>query len=287
MHLKSTALFSALLLTVAGCSHERETDYAHLKSLQDYRVPLDSQPFAAGVPKRAMFIFPHADDEVAHAGTIAYLKSLGAEVKLYTLTQDNDPAKKPVRAAELRCAVKALSIDAFKQGDFYNNSWDDVLKDSVSFWPDHLPAIEAAISREIDSFRPSSIYLYDTLIGGYGHPEHLLTSKATFRALRKLPAPAAGGVRRVYRSTLPERLDTTLLGELPTYWMYRDKNHGQGKPAPTLAYDITRFWPAKAAAARCHASQEHVMRKFYLKPEGNDSLHFHTFDREYYVVTNR
>ena len=273
------------LLIFAACTKHKAVDYARFKALQDYGVPLDAQPFPDGAARRAMFIFPHADDEVAHAGTIAYLKSLGAQVKLLTLTQGHDDEERNTRTAELRCAVRALGIDSFRHRAFYTNTWAAVVQDSILYWNENLPAIQAVIAREIAAFRPHSVYVYDTLYGGYGHHEHLLTSKATFRAIGALRRTPAFSVRRVYMSTLPERLDSVLLKGVATYALFRQKNRGRGKPAPNVAYDITRHWPAKQAAALCHASQEHVMRNFYLKPQGNDSLHYHTFDREYYYLT--
>ena len=274
-----------LLLVCTACTKREEVDYVRLKALQDYTVPLDTQPFPDGAAKRAMFIFPHADDEVAHAGTIAYLKSLGAQVKLLTLTKGQNEAEKNTRTPELRCAVQALGIDSFKQHDFYTNAWAAVVRDSILYWNENLPAIQAVISREIAAFRPHSVYVYDTIIGGYGHHEHVLTAKATFRAIAQLRRSQGSAIKRIYMSTLPENLDTFLLKKVETYALFRAKNRGRGKPAPNVAYDISRQWPTKKAAALCHISQEHVMRNFFLKPQGNDSLHFRTFDREYYYLT--
>ena len=86
-------------------------------------------------------------------------------------------------------------------------------------------------------------------------------------------------------STLPKVLDELIVGQVESYVMFREKNKGVGKPAPNIAYNIQPFWPLKKAAAECHASQEHVMRNFYLKPSENDTLHYQTFDREYYFLT--
>ena len=85
-------------------------------------------------------------------------------------------------------------------------------------------------------------------------------------------------------STLPPKLEKFIVSKVESYPAFVKR---AGSPAPNVAYDIKPFWPAKKEVALCHASQEHVMRNFYLKPNGNDSLHYATFDREYYVVTTR
>lgn len=63
----TTTLF---LLILFSCS-DNGTDYVKFKNSQDYTVPVFTDSFNN---KTALFIFPHPDDEVVCAGTIAHLK---------------------------------------------------------------------------------------------------------------------------------------------------------------------------------------------------------------------
>ena len=54
-------------------------------------------------------------------------------------------------------------------------------------------------------------------------------------------------------------------------------------PEPTVAFDIAPFWPWKRRAAFEYTSQAHVLRKFFLLPEEEDTaMHYAAFDREYF-----
>ena len=276
-------VYIAFLCFAISCRSTKPVNYTEIKSMQDYSVPLD-QPFEANDVKRALFVFPHPDDEIAHSGTIGYLKSIGTEVRLITLSKGMT-GQAEVRSQELLCAVEKLGV-AFGQYNFYGNTWEAVLKNEIKYWQgDSLRAVQQVIENEIMSFKPTLIYTYDTIIGGYGHHEHLLTAKSVFGAVASL-GNAASFVKKIYMSTLPSQLEQFLCRKVESYPGFV-KRVGRGLPAPQVAYDIKPFWPAKKEAALCHASQEHVMRNFYLKPKENDSVHYDTFDREYYVVTRR
>lgn len=152
--------------------------------MQDYSIPLD-QPFDEQDDKRALFVFPHPDDEIAHSGTIGYLKSLGAKVKLITLSKGMT-GETDVRSRELLCAVEKLDVE-FGQYNFYGNTWEAVLNNDIKYWEgDSLRAIKQVVENEIMSFKPAVIYTYDTIIGGYGHHEHLLTARTVFDAVETL-----------------------------------------------------------------------------------------------------
>jgi LmbE family N-acetylglucosaminyl deacetylase len=277
-------LYLAVFSLFINCRTAKPVSYTEIKSMQDYSVPLD-QPFESADAKRALFVFPHPDDEIAHAGTIAYLRSIGTEVRLITLAKGvGEDAK--IRPGELLCAVDKLGVSSFRQYDFYNNTWEAVLKNEIKYWQgDSLLAIQKVIENEIMSFKPTLIYTYDTIIGGYGHQEHLLTAKSVFNGVASL-GENASFVKKIYMSTLPPGLEKFLCAKVASYPSFV-KRAGRGLPAPQVAYDIKPFWPVKKEAAMCHVSQEHVMRNFYLKPKDNDSLHYDTFDREYYVVSKR
>lgn len=63
----------------------------HLLSYGKFKVP---------TLKKAMFIFPHPDDEITCAGTIAKMKTNNWEVYLLTLTKGSDDQDKMVRTNE-------------------------------------------------------------------------------------------------------------------------------------------------------------------------------------------
>lgn len=277
-------LIAGILLT--ACNSGKKTDYAAIKAKQDYSVPVDSLPFDTSANKKVLFVLAHADDEISYAGTIARLKQMGATIKLITLVKADKEEDKQTRATELLCAVNKLKIDSFKHFDFYHNLWDDLVKNDVKFWNEHLPEIQSTVETEISNFQPYAVFVFDTVMGSYGHAEHSLLAKATVHAVQKLATAGASSVKKIYFSTLPKAMEEFLFSPVATYApaLERSKANGQQKPMPNIAYDIKDVCLQKKEAALCHVSQQDVLKTFYLVPTGEDSSHFNAFDREYYYM---
>lgn len=278
-------IFILLSLLVCGCKNT-QLNYNHVAEMQDVSVKLWEIQDAN--PQKAMFIFPHPDDEITCAGTIAKMKANNWEVYLLTLTKGSDEQDKTVRTNEWNAAAKSLSYDKTLLCDFYNNSWNDIMQQNVRFWPENLDTISSLIFKTVMDWQPDILITYDDAIGGYGHPEHLLSAKIVKELFTTNIGTPDFSPKYLFQMTLPQALENFIVADLPSYKMAIGQYGVDGLPDPDLAVEITEFWPAKRNAASCYQSQAEILNKFYLLPSNADTAaHYATFNKEYYREIKR
>lgn len=258
---------------------DKGIDYVKYKESQDYNIPLFADSFKN---KMALFIFPHPDDEIVCAGTIAQLKNNGWMVNLLTLTQ-GQPNEKTIRKNEWTKAVSELAIDNYEILDLPNNSWDNIMKNNIIFWYENTDSIENIIYRSIQKYKPSLLFTYDTALGGYGHPEHRISALAASNVFVKHKPDTLFSVERILQITLPEKQEQLMLSSAGSYKNAMKFTGNKSLPNPTVAFAISKYWNLKRNAASQYVSQSGSMKRFFLLPEIQDTTnHYNAFDREYY-----
>lgn len=256
-----------------------KTDFKAFKAAQDYTVPLFHYEPS---DKTALFVFPHPDDEIICGGTIHQLKNNGWKIYLLTLTQGNNDEKE-IRRAEWNAAGDIFGFDAKEIYDLPNNSWESVLNNTIDFWYTETDSLEHIIFRAVEKYRPSVVFTYDTSFGGYGHPEHRMSAIAVAQVFEKHKSETSFSVEAVLQNTLPEKLEQKMLGGSEPYLNAQRYTGNTTLPDPTVCFDITSDWAIKRKAAMAYSSQADILKKFYLLPDARDTtLHYNTFDREYY-----
>ena len=142
-----------------ACNDTNTVDYKSFKEAQDHSVPLFNTTEAN---KAALFVFPHPDDEITCAGTIAQLKEKGWRVNLLTLTKGQPDVEG--LTDELKNAGTVLGLDDHEILDLPNNSWDTVLDNTIDFWNENTDSIENIIYKSILKHKPSLLFTYDTAL---------------------------------------------------------------------------------------------------------------------------
>lgn len=275
----------SVLPLIASCQ-SKKTDYAAFKDCQDYSVPLWSKSDSVTRPV-ALFVFPHPDDEVVCGGAIATLKNAGWEINLLTMTR-GVPGQETTRQTEWENAVRVFGFDHHHLLDLPNNTWDAVKENKLIFWNEHTDSVKKIIYQAIQQYRPSLVFTYDDVIGGYGHPEHRLTASLTKELLQEYKADSSFTPQTIYQITLTDKLEQKTLGSLESYKKGLEASASMTLPAPAIAFDIKNVWPVKREAAMAYTSQLKTLRKFFLIPAAEDTaIHYASFDREYYHVIKR
>jgi LmbE family N-acetylglucosaminyl deacetylase len=194
--------------------------------------------------KRILVIFPHADDEVFHAGgLIGEAHDRGSKVVYAILTKGErgtpdahrDDTLKPIRTAEAECAAKALHVTTLLQEDF-----GDLMLASKK------KAIRQYLHKLITAHQPSLIVTYDRA-GLYGHPDHIICSEL----ISVLVHDEFPDIRLWY-PCFPKRLYRFI--NLPEH-MAEDPSFKGRRAVPSLKIFV---WPrmiAKNHAAKCYKSQ--------------------------------
>lgn len=272
-----------LLLILLACGGNN-IDYQAFKKAQDYQVPHFN--WTPG-NKSALFIFPHPDDEVVCGGTIAYLKENGWVLSILTLTKGRAD-EKTTRTMEWENACAEFGFDNRQKLDLPNNSWDDILHKKLVFWNDHMDSLESIIFRAIEQIKPSLVFTYDDILGGYGHPEHTLSARAVKNVFMKNMADSGFSVQKIMQISLPENLEILSVSSVQTYKDLKKTDPGISLPEPTVAVDISGYWTIKRKAAAKYISQAGTLGKFNLLPDEKDTTrHYKSFDREYYFEINK
>lgn len=281
LHCLITSFFLTLLIN----TFSQKIDYFTLKNAQDLTIPLFKNE---ETNKSALFLFPHADDEITCAGTINQLKNDGWIVNLITFTTGSSEKDKTFRKEEWKECMKILKIDRYELFDLLNNTWQNVLANNISFWNDHLDSVENIIYQKIIEYKPSILFTYDTILGAYGHPEHRLSALAAFHVFKKFKDDPSFPVTKIFQVTIPEKLELLLLSEKESYKNAKKHTGNQSLPEPNIAFDIINNWPAKQEAAKVYKSQFNVLNNFYMiAPKNETDEHYSTFCREYFFMITR
>jgi len=272
-----TSLLIILVTFLNSCTNKK-VDYELISTYQDNSIPeLDIE---VADSTKVLVIMPHADDETVAGGLIALLKDKGASIHLLTLCEHNDS-----RVKELNCAASKLGIEKVEIAGFFNNTWDDIMEDKITFWYNNKDSIKKVIARKIDDFCPKILITYDHEIGGYGHPEHRISAELTERIFNESKDNPEFTPNKIFQITLSEKLEEFLISNTPGYELSIKLTGSKGLPRPDFSVNIKEYWSVKNEAAHCHKSQFNTLKKFYmLYDEKNKIEHINAFSKEYYRV---
>ncbi|MCU0433008.1 MAG: PIG-L family deacetylase [Bacteroidia bacterium] len=266
------------------CGKSDKTDYNRYREAQDFTVPVWN---CEEENKTALFIFPHDDDVISCAGSSQWLREKNWTLYSLTLTEDADPKERAKRSVEWSESMKLLGFKESIHLYFPNNVWSNVERNELVFWNEHSDSVEATVYRFIQKYKPSVIFTFDSIVGGYGHPEHRLTGRAVGRVFAAHKHEAGFPVKRIMCFTLPEKLEQVWLGQNPAYLLTQKYNGPASLPEPNAAVDVRKYWPVKRNAAAVYKTQQATLKKFMMLPDIKDtSAHYQAFCREYFLELN-
>jgi N-acetyl-1-D-myo-inositol-2-amino-2-deoxy-alpha-D-glucopyranoside deacetylase len=148
---------------------------------------------------RLMAVHAHCDDEtITMGGTLAFYADRGVKTcvvcctdgKLATIVDPEMPEEttrprlREIREAELRDACSVLKVDEvefLRYGDS-GMAGADTNQLPDAFWMASMNEAVGKVVAQIRRFRPHVVVTYDGN-GGYGHPDHIQTHRATVLAV--------------------------------------------------------------------------------------------------------
>jgi N-acetyl-1-D-myo-inositol-2-amino-2-deoxy-alpha-D-glucopyranoside deacetylase len=148
---------------------------------------------------RLMAVHAHCDDEtITMGGTLATYADRGVKTcvvcctdgKLATIVDPNMPEEttRPrlaeIREGELREACSILKVDEVEFLRYGDSGMADTPTNLLpdAFWMTPINEATGRIVEQIRRFRPHVVVTYDGN-GGYGHPDHIQTHRATLLAV--------------------------------------------------------------------------------------------------------
>lgn len=175
--------------------------------------------------KKALIIVAHDDDAAMFSGTTSMLAENGWDVSfLCFYTNQYRPEDVPIRKQEIK---KVSEIQHFKDMNFVDftmrRSLNEVEKPWVpipyddfsdSFYCDSLGKF---VKDAILTYQPSVIFTLDNVIGGYGHPEHVLVGKTVVDICNTWKDSASFPTQRIYQNVWPESQSKRIMGDGGVY----------------------------------------------------------------------
>lgn len=174
---------------------------------------------------RLMSVHAHADDEtITMGGTLALCADRGiatcnitcTDGKLATIydpsmpEEETRPRLAEIRQEEMRAAAGILGISEFHFLGYGDSGMAgaDTNAAADAFWMAPLDEVAGRLVEHIRRFRPHVVVTYDAN-GGYGHPDHIQTHRATLLAVEAAHSavyPDRGApwlVRKLYYTAFP------------------------------------------------------------------------------------
>jgi N-acetyl-1-D-myo-inositol-2-amino-2-deoxy-alpha-D-glucopyranoside deacetylase len=289
----------------------------------------------SGLDGGLLLVHAHPDDEVfSTGGVIAQALADGRRVDLVVCTggeegeihdPDLDPAEAQgrlgeIRAAELACALDALSAGARDRGLLHLHPLGH--RDSGmmgtsgnehpdAFWQTDIDRASEPVVRLIREVRPAVVVHYDEN-GGYGHPDHINAHRVAVGAAGAAADPdrypelgRAHRVRRRYQTAFGSGRWLELMAKMrsrgiPLPWDYDETldaaatpdggdepgeaRPGTVEPPVTTVVDVSPWLAAKRAAMACHRTQR---QDFGWAIDLPDDLALEAFGSERFVLVER
>jgi N-acetylglucosamine malate deacetylase 2 len=267
--------------------------------IQDNSIPQAETLIPENLPKKALAIFAHPDDEITVIGTIRMLKEQGVETSICYMTRGEAGLNGSIidvskikeladtslnklkfqlgqrRTKEVDEVAKILALDHHEMFDFPDSGTTDVPMDSL----------KKVVRALIQKYQPSVLFTLDDKVGLYGHPDHRNVSRAVLEVFQEDKGKADFTPQKIYQVTLPKPMIAFALKIADGFRKNYPKDPTKGLPEANLCVNISAYGTYKRDAMLAHVSQrptfDDMQPGFATIPP---SIYFRVFDREYFHV---
>ena len=267
--------------------------------IQDNSVPQTETLIPETLPKKALAIFAHPDDEITIIGTMRLLKQQGVETSICYMTRGEaglngsiidvskikeladtslNKLKKSLgqrRTKEVDNIAEILELNHHEMFDFPDSGTSNVPMDSL----------KKVVRALIQKYQPSVLFTLDDKVGLYGHPDHRNVSRAVLEVFQENKNKPNFSPKKLYQVTLPKQMIAFALKMADGFRKNYPKDPSKGLPQADVCVNITPFGTYKRNAMLAHVSQrptfDDMQPGFSTIPT---SIYFRVFDREYFHI---
>ncbi|WP_373522915.1 PIG-L deacetylase family protein [Aquiflexum sp.] len=248
--------------------------------LHNTEIPVKTQLIEETTPQTIMTFFSHPDDEIAVGGTLLSLQEAGHRLVLVCMTKgEAGPTGGLVeredlgetRAKELKEVASILGAE-LELFDFPDSGLKEIPLDNLK---------QLALEM-IEKHQPDYVISYDSKVGLYGHPDHVMTSKAMEEVFLENREKEGFPVKKLFQLTLSPKQIQIALKIAPGFQRNYPKV-GPGLPVPDFAVKTTPYFDTFVKMMEAHATQQEVFRDLLPYREETPSfIYSRIFDREYF-----
>lgn len=243
--------------------------------------------------KTALIVVAHDDDAAMFSGTTSMLVENGWDVNLICFYNNKyRPEEVPIRKKEISNVAK---IQHLKNLNFIDFSMRKSLEKVKQPWlpipytefPEnfYMDSLNKFIQNAVLKYQPSVIFSLDDVIGGYGHPEHVLVGQTVVDICKSWKDSLNFPVKRIYQNVWPESQSIKIMGDKGVYKMGKEVYKCAGMPTPDVEIDISKYADKKMDVLLAHASQHRNLKKFMpfynYYPSG---IYFGIFNKEHFKI---
>lgn len=247
--------------------------------------------------KTALIIVAHDDDMAGSAGTISMLCSKGWVIREKCYYQQaglyfkKDSIKNPIRKQSLQHAANIQGLNGIDPVDM--NIRNDSMNEK-SYMP--MPYDQFAshfkedllyrdISQYIKKYKPSIIFTLDNVMGGYGHPDHVVISQIVLKCCQDQKNDPDFTVKKIYQPVFTPEQAQHVLGKLPVFVEAKKVYQVEGMPLPDVAVPITKYARQKKEVMKGYITEQNSLRKIWPYYNWYPSwIYFRIFNKEYFRV---
>jgi len=288
---KLIIIFSVIILLIfSGLFYFRS-------KIQDENVPQTESLIPENLPKKALAIFAHPDDEITIIGTMRMLKSQGVETGICYMTRGEaglngsiidvskikelvdtslNKLKKQLgqrRTKEVDKIASILELNHHEIFDFPDSGTSNIPMDSL----------KKVVRSLIQKYQPSVLFTLDDKVGLYGHPDHRNVSEAVLEVFQEDKGKPDFSPKKLYQVTLPKDMIAFALKIAEGFRKNYPKDPEKGLPQADLCVNIAPYGRYKRDCMLAHVSQrptfDDMQPGFATLPPW---LYFRVFDREYF-----
>jgi len=285
-------LGTLLIFTIAVAAH-----LFYLTTLAaKEKYPADNYLLAAP-DKNALIIVAHDDDMATSAGTITLLCKKGWQIRELCFYQEGglyfkkDSAKNPIRKRSLQ---RAVTIQGLRGADPVDFNFRNDMQTKKPYMP--MPYSQFSVNYKLDSlttyiaayiekFKPSVIFTLDSVIGGYGNPDHVMISQRIMDYCRSHKNDPGFSVKKIYMPVFPPSLSNRILTKMPVYNEAKKVYRCEGMPLPDVQIDYDDYTKEKKQVMRAYTTEQNsfkqIMPYYSWYPHW---IYFKIFDRDFYKV---
>lgn len=269
--------------------------------IQDDTIPQTETLIPENLPKKALAIFAHPDDEITIIGTMRLLKQQGVETSICYMTRGEAGLNGSIIDVSKIKELADTSLNKLKKqlGQRRTKEVDNIaeileLNDHEMFnFPDSgtsnvpMDSLKKVVRALIEKYKPSILFTLDDKVGLYGHPDHRNVSRAVLEVFQEDKGKSDFSPQKIYQVTLPKQMIVFALKMADGFRKNYPKDPAQGLPEANICVNISAFGTYKRNAMLAHVSQrptfDDMQPGFATIPP---SIYFWIFDREYFHVVD-
>ena len=293
--MKKVLRISVLLLGLAILAIGGHIYY--LSTLAAKETYPDDQYLQAEQNKNALIIVAHDDDMIGSAGTITMLSKQGWKIREMCFYQQGglyfkkDSIKNPIRKMSLN---KVATIQGLQGVDPVDFNFRNDMETEKSYFPMpyaqfsknyKLDSLDLYIAAYIERNKPSVIFTLDSVMGGYGHPDHVVVSQTVIKYCRSHKNDPGFPVKKIYQAVFPPSLSENVLSPLPVYKEAKKVYETNGMPLPDVQVNFYEYAKQKKQAMLTYTTEQNSLQKIWPWYNWYPSwIYFKIFDRDFFKV---